>query len=228
MLIVSGLAYGVDICAHRQALSCGYETLGVLAHGLDYIYPTAHRDTATKMLGQGGLITEFTTHTNADKLNFIRRNRIVAGMADATLLVESAAHGGGLITAGIADGYGRDVFAFPGNVGNVYSEGCNNLIRNNKAMLLTGAADFVSAMGWEEDSVILRARKTGIERQMFPDLSEDEEKIVSLLRDNNDLNINIIVMRTQLPSATVTSSLFSLELKGVVRMYAGGVYHLMD
>ena len=159
VLVVSGLAYGVDIQAHRNALKNGFETVGVLAHGLDYLYPTAHRDTATEMLKQGGLLTEFMTSTNADKINFVRRNRIIAGTADATIVVESAAHGGGLITADIANSYGREVFAFPGNIGMPYSEGCNNLIRDNKAALITSAEDFVKTMGWEQDAKLKKARK---------------------------------------------------------------------
>ena len=227
VLIVSGLAYGVDIHAHRNALLNGLETVGVLAHGLDYLYPTAHRDTATEMLRQGGLLTEFMTSTNADKINFVRRNRIIAGTADATIVVESAAHGGGLITADIANSYGRDVFAFPGNIGMPYSEGCNNLIRDNKAALITSASDFVKAMGWEQDAKLKKAREKGIERQMFPELSDDEARIVNALQHTNDLQTNIIAMRCNLPITTVASTLFSLELKGIVKLYAGGVYHLM-
>ena len=227
VLIVSGLAYGVDIHAHRNALQNGLDTVGVLAHGLDYLYPTAHRDTATEMLRQGGLLTEFMTSINADKMNFVRRNRIIAGTADATILVESAAHGGGLITADIANSYGRDVFAFPGNIGMPYSEGCNNLIRDNKAALITSASDFVKAMGWEQDAKLKKAREKGIERQMFPELSDDEARIVNALQHTNDLQTNIIAMRCNLPITTVASTLFSLELKGIVKLYAGGVYHLM-
>ena len=137
VLIVSGLAYGVDINAHRQALDKGYETVGVLAHGLDDLYPNRHKETAQRMIEQGGLLTEFLTQTNADKINFVRRNRIVAGMSDACILIESAAHGGGLITCQISQSYNRDVFAFPGRIGDAYSEGCNNLIRSNGATLLT-------------------------------------------------------------------------------------------
>lgn len=227
VLIVSGLAYGVDIHAHRNALQNGLETVGVLAHGLDYLYPTTHRDTATEMLRQGGLLTEFMTSTNADKMNFVRRNRIIAGTADATILVESAAHGGGLITADIANSYGRDVFAFPGNIGMPYSEGCNNLIRDNKAALITSASDFVKAMGWEQDAKLKKAREKGIERQMFPELSDDEARIVNTLQHTNDLQTNIISVKCGLPINTVASTLFSLELKGIVKLYAGGVYHLM-
>ena len=227
VLVVSGLAYGVDMQAHRNALKNGFETVGVLAHGLDYLYPTAHRDTATEMLKQGGLLTEFMTSTNADKINFVRRNRIIAGTADATIVVESAAHGGGLITADIANSYGREVFAFPGNIGMPYSEGCNNLIRDNKAALITSAEDFVKTMGWEQDAKLKKAREKGIERQMFPELTDDETRIVNTLQHTNDLQANIISVKCGLPISTVASTLFNLELKGIVRLYAGGVYHLI-
>ena len=227
VLVVSGLAYGVDIQAHRNALKNGFETVGVLAHGLDYLYPTAHRDTATEMLKQGGLLTEFMTSTNADKINFVRRNRIIAGTADATIVVESAAHGGGLITADIANSYGREVFAFPGNIGMPYSEGCNNLIRDNKAALITSAEDFVKTMGWEQDAKLKKAREKGIERQMFPELTDDETRIVNTLQHTNDLQANIISVKCGLPISTVASTLFNLELKGIVRLYAGGVSHLI-
>lgn len=227
VLVVSGLAYGVDIQAHRNALKNGFETVGVLAHGLDYLYPTAHRDTAAEMLKQGGLLTEFMTSTNADKINFVRRNRIIAGTADATIVVESAAHGGGLITADIANSYGREVFAFPGNIGMPYSEGCNNLIRDNKAALITSAEDFVKTMGWEQDAKLKKAREKGIERQMFPELTDDETRIVNTLQHTNDLQANIISVKCGLPISTVASTLFNLELKGIVRLYAGGVYHLI-
>ena len=227
VLVVSGLAYGVDIQAHRNALKNGFETVGVLAHGLDYLYPTAHRDTATEMLKQGGLLTEFMTSTNADKINFVRRNRIIAGTADATIVVESAAHGGGLITADIANSYGREVFAFPGNIGMPYSEGCNNLIRDNKAALITSAEDFVKTMGWEQDAKLKKAREKGIERQMFPELTDDETRIVNTLQHTNDLQANIISVKCGLPISTVASTLFNLELKGIVRLYAGGAYHLI-
>jgi len=225
--IVSGLAYGVDICAHREALRCGYETVGVLAHGLDYLYPPRHRDTAVEMLSQGGLVTEFMSGTNADKVNFVRRNRIIAGMSDATIVVESAAKGGSLITASITRSYGRDVFAFPGAVGSSYSEGCNNLIRDNGAALITSAEDFVHAMGWNDDAVLCKAKTTGIERQLFPALDSDEQAIVDLLNHTNDLQINIITVKTGLPVSRVTAILFQLEMKGVIKPLAGGMYHLL-
>lgn len=227
VLIVSGLAYGVDICAHRNALRNSFDTIGVLAHGLDMLYPSAHRDTAKDMLSHGGLLTEFLTNTNPDKMNFVRRNRIVAGIADATIVVESAARGGSLITADIAQSYARDVFTFPGNVNSTYSEGCNNLIRDNKAALITCAEDFVKAMGWEQDNQVKEARAKGIERQLFPELTAEETRIVELLQRNNDLQLNIIAIQTGLPIGNISALLFSLELKGVIKLYAGGVYHLL-
>ena len=227
LLIVSGLAYGVDINAHRAALENGYETVGVLAHGLDQIYPPRHRETAVKMISQGGLLTEFFTQTNADKVNFVRRNRIVAGMSDACILVESAARGGGLITARLSRDYNRDVFAFPGRVGDEYSEGCNNLIRNNGAALVTSAQDFVEAMGWITDAQLNEARQKGIERQLFPSLSPEEMQIVGALQKQNDQQINMLSVTSNLPVARLTAILFELELKGVVKVLAGGTYHLL-
>ena len=227
VLIVSGLAYGVDICAHRNALQNGYQTLGVLAHGLDQIYPYHHRDTAAEMTAHGGLLTEFMTQTNADKVNFVRRNRIVAGCADATIVIESAAKGGSLITADIAQSYNRPVFAFPGNVDRPFSEGCNHLVRDKAAELITSAADFVEAMGWQDDAIRQQALASGIERQLFPELSAEEQKIVDLLQQTNDLQINVLSVHANLSISQVTALLFQLEMKGVVKAMAGGTYHLI-
>ena len=227
VLIVSGLAYGVDICAHRQALANGYETVAVLAHGLDQIYPYHHRDTAAEMIEHGGLLTEFMTQTNADKANFVRRNRIVAGSTDATIVVESASKGGSLITAEIAQSYERPVFAFPGNVGLPFSEGCNHLIRDNAAALITSAEDFVNAMGWQVEAVRRQALADGIERQLFPELSPEEQKIVSLLQQTNDLQLNILCVKAGIPIGQITALLFQLEMKGVIKALAGGSYHLL-
>lgn len=227
VLIISGLAYGVDICAHRQALESGYDTVAVLAHGLDQIYPFHHRDTAAEMITRGGLLTEFMTQTNADKANFVRRNRIVAGCADATIVVESAAKGGSLITAEIAQSYNHPVFAFPGNVGSPFSEGCNYLIRDNGAALITSAEDFVQAMGWETDAKRKQALTEGIERELFPELSDDEQKIVSLLQQTNDLQLNILSVKAGIPISQLTALLFNLEMKGVIKPFAGGMYHLL-
>ncbi|EPH16503.1 DNA-processing protein DprA [Hoylesella oralis] len=227
VLIVSGLAYGVDINAHRYALQNAFQTVGVLAHGLDDLYPPRHRQTAEEMLLHGGLLSEFLTNTNADKVNFVRRNRIVAGIADAVILVESASQGGGLITTRIARDYNRDVFAFPGPVGAPYSEGCNNLIRDNGAGLISNAYDFVKAMGWEGDAKLQQTRKSGIERELFPNLTDEELQIVKVLAKTNDLQINMLSVQSNLPIARLTALLFSMEMKGVVKTLAGGVYHLL-
>lgn len=224
VLIVSGLAYGIDICAHRNAMDNGYETVGVLAHGLDQIYPYAHRDYAAKMLSQGGLLTEYMTQTEALPNNFRQRNRIVAGISDATILVESAIKGGGLITCRIAQEYGRDVFAFPGAVGAKASEGCNHLIRNNTAALITSAQDFLESMGWQT----IAKRPQSVERQLFPNLTPEEQQIVALLQQSNDLQLNIISVKTNIPIGQLTALLFSLEMKGVVHPLAGGTYHLLS
>ncbi|MBR2235339.1 MAG: DNA-processing protein DprA [Prevotella sp.] len=227
VLIVSGLAYGVDICAHRQALQQGLETVGVLAHGLDDLYPPRHRETAKQMLTQGGLLTEYMSETNADKANFVRRNRIVAGMSDATILVESAAKGGGLITANIAQDYNRAVFAFPGAVGAPYSEGCNHLIRDNGAALITSAADIVNFMGWQNDAQLLQAKTVGIERDCFPNLSDEEMAVVNVLQATGDMQQSVLAVKTNIPIGQLTALLFQLEMKGVVRPLAGGNYHLL-
>ena len=225
VLVVSGLAYGIDICAHREALAAGYETVGVLAHGLDTIYPAHHRQTATEMVSHGGLLTEYTTQTDALPNNFRQRNRIVAGLSDATIVVESAYKGGALITARIAQDYGRDVLAFPGSVGAPQSEGCNHLIRDNKAGLITSADDFVNIMGWQTDTE--RVKSAGMERQLFPDLTQEEQQIVSLLQQTNDLQLNILSVKTNIPAGQLTALLFQLEMKGVIKPMAGGIYHLL-
>ena len=229
VLIVSGLAYGVDICAHRQALANGYPTVAVLAHGLDQIYPYRHRDTAAEMLNHGGLVTEFMTQTSADKPNFVRRNRIVAGMADATVLVESAVKGGGLITCEIAQSYDRSVFAFPGNVGQEYSAGCNNLIRDNGAALISNAQDFVKAMGWPtmQDMPLFSQSSDAAVITQIPNLTPEEQQVVSLLQQTNDLQLNVITVKSGIPIGRLTALLFELEMKGVVKPLAGGTYHLL-
>lgn len=225
-LVVSGLAYGIDICAHRNALEQGFDTVAVLAHGLDTVYPSRHRDTAIEMVKQGGLLTEYMSQTEPMANNFRMRNRIVAGMSDATIVVESAYKGGALITARIAQEYGRDVFAYPGAVGAPYSEGCNNLIRDSKAALVTSADDIINIMGWQPAAGRQRSEQ-GIERQLFPNLDDNEQKVVSVLHETNDLQLNIISVRTNIPIGQLTALLFQLEMKGVVRPMAGGTYHLL-
>lgn len=221
VLVVSGLAYGIDIHVHRAALTNQLPTIGVLAHGLDRIYPSLHRKTAVDMLACGGLLTEYPSGTNPDKHNFVARNRIVAGMADATIVVESAEKGGSLITAELAEGYFRDCFAFPGRVGDSCSLGCNQLIRDNKASLLLSAADFVRMMNWEEASQSV----TPVQRNLFPELTDEEQQIVDILAQG-DNQINTLVAQTNIPVHRMAALLFELEMKGVVQPLAGGMYRL--
>ena len=225
ILIVSGLAYGIDIHAHRAALQNGFSTIGVLAHGLDRIYPAAHRKTAIDMMDNGGLLTEFMSGTNPDRQNFVKRNRIVAGMSDATIVVESAIKGGALITAELAESYHRDCFAFPGRTTDIYSAGCNELIRSNRASLLLSAEDFVNAMGWCQSD---HKAPHAIQRELFPELTEEEKKVAQALQRNPDgMQINILVVETNIPINRMSALLFEMEMKGVVRALAGGVYRLL-
>lgn len=228
VLIVSGLAYGIDIQAHRQALAHQLDTAAVLAHGLDTIYPRANENTARQMVTQGGLVTEFLSGTNADKLNFVRRNRIIAGLADATVVVESPAKGGSLITANIAQDYNREVFAFPGSIGQPASEGCNRLIQRNKAILITCAEDLLHVMGWE---VKTKQKETKQDKNQpntpnIANLSPDEQRIVALLYENNDMQVNTLAAQLDMHISIAMSTLFTLEMKGLVRQLAGSVYHL--
>ena len=223
-LIVSGLAYGIDIHTHRNALKHKLPTVGVLAHGLDRIYPSAHRKTAIEMMDHGGLLTEFMSGTNPDRQNFVRRNRIVAGMSDATIVVESAAKGGALITAELAESYHRDCFAFPGRATDIYSAGCNELIKSNRASLILSAEDFVHAMGWNTTH---RKPKEAIQQELFQNLNEEEQKIVDILQQSNEgIQINTLVVKANIPIHHISTLLFELEMKGVVKSLAGSVYKL--
>lgn len=223
LLIVSGLAYGVDIHAHRNALANGMPTVGVLAHGLDRIYPQAHRNTAIEMLGNGGLITEYKSGNFPDRHHFVRRNRIVAGMSDATIVIESAAKGGALITAEIAQAYNRDCFAFPGRTTDEFSQGCNKLIRDNRAALIQNAEDFVKAMCWDPYT----GKENPVQRQLFPDLTEEEAWVVNALQKEGNMQINALVVQSNIPVNRMNAILFELEMKGVVRILAGGMYELL-
>lgn len=224
VLVVSGLAYGIDINAHREALANDLPTVGVLAHGLDRIYPYVHRKTAVDMLEKGGLLTEFLPGTNPDRHNFVSRNRIVAGMSDATIVVESAEKGGSLITAELAEGYHRDCFAFPGRMNDEYSKGCNRLIRDNKASMLLSAADFVRTMGWNAPDA---SENVIVQRSLFLDLTEEEQQVVHLLEKHGNLHINSLVVEADIPVHKMNAILFELEMKGVVRVLTGGMYQLL-
>ena len=226
-LIVSGLAYGIDVCAHRAALDNGMSTIGVLAHGLDTIYPSMHRQIAADMVHrQGGLLTEYGVHTTPEKGNFVRRNRIVAGMCDACIVVESSERGGSLITAELAMEYNRDVFAFPGRVYDEYSRGCNNLIRRQQATLLTCAADLLDAMGWDNPLKKDSKRKV-VQRELFPDLTDEERALVNTLKDVDDKHINQIAIDANIPYSRASMILFDLEMKGIVKALGGARYRIM-
>ena len=224
-LIVSGLAYGIDVCAHRAAIQAGLPTVGVLAHGLDRIYPTAHRSTAKKMLDNGGLLTEFMSGTNSLPPFFVQRNRVVAGLADATVVVESASKGGSLITASLAQSYSRDCFAFPGRVNDQYSQGCNELVSRNRAALITSAYDFVEAMNWD-----VATRRDVAEQQptLFPEMTEDEQCVVAALRASDEgLQVNQLVVELNMAISKLLPLLFEMEMKGYVKAIAGGRYRLI-
>lgn len=225
ILIVSGLAYGIDIHSHRAALANNLSTVGVLAHGLDRIYPSVHRKTAIDMLQQGGLLTEFPSGTNPDRYNFVSRNRIVAGMSDATIVVESGEKGGSLITADLANGYHRDCFSVPGRIHDVSSIGCNKLIKDNKAALIESAEDFVNTMGWKEENT--STQQAEVQRELFPELTEEEKRIVYILHTRGDLHINNLVVEANIPVNKMSVLLFELEMKGIIKALAGGIYKLL-
>lgn len=219
LLICSGLAYGIDITAHKEALANHLPTIGVLGHGLDRIYPAAHRKTAVEMLGNGALLTEFMSGTEPDRSNFVMRNRIIAGMADATVVIESADKGGSLITANIAVSYNRDVLAVPGRSTDPYSQGCNQLIRDNKAALIQTADDLLRAMQW-----IDLAPSKPRQRELFVELTEEEERVVQILTDKEQEHINQIVIQSNISIGQISSILLNLEMKGVIRSLPGCQY----
>ena len=224
VVIFSGLAYGTDVCAHKSALDNGISTVGVVAHGLDMMYPASHRGIASEMLSCGGVVSEYPSGTRCGKSNFLRRNRIVAGLGDCTVVAESKAHGGSLVTARIANDYNREVFAFPGRVGDTASEGCNALIRDSKAMLLTSANDLVESLGWQTARQQQEERKRGIQLEVFPELSPDSQRVLDALADGDAL-LNVISVKSGLPVGKAAAVLFELEMQGFVKPYAGGMYH---
>jgi len=222
-IIVSGLAYGIDIFAHKAALKNQLSTIGVLAHGLDRIYPFAHRNVAVEMLEAGGLMTDFMSETNPDRQNFVKRNRIVAGISDCTIVVESAEKGGALITASIADSYNKDVFAIPGKVTDGYSIGCNSLIKYKKAALITCAEDVFREMCWSETK---EKQKSAIQRTVFPELTPEEQTVIHLLAEKQ-VQLNTLCIELNLPISQLSPLLFEMEMKGVVRCMPGGIYRLL-
>jgi len=221
VLLVSGLAYGIDSCAHRKSLDCEMETIGVLAHGLDRIYPPQNRKLAERMLEQGGLLTEFLSQSKPDRENFPKRNRIVAGMCDAVVVVESDKRGGAIITAGLGNSYNRDVFAVPGKVGDDGSRGCNLLIRTNRAALAENGNDIAYLMGWEDKPSLAREQP-----QLFVNFSEEENRLLETIREAGEISIDQLVIKTRMLTSKVAASLLNLEFEGAVQSLPGKRYKI--
>lgn len=222
VLIVSGLAFGIDTIAHRTALKNNLNTVAVLAHGLDRIYPQQNKPLAKQMTEQGGLLTEFISNTNPDKQNFPKRNRIVAGMCDAVIVIESGKKGGSLITAELGNGYNKDVFAIPGRTNDAKSEGCNYLIKNNKAALINSADDLLEMMNWRPAS----RSSVKKQRELFIELSPDEKIVVDILQQQDNIKIDELYFKSGLSSSAVASALLMLEMQNIVLSLPGKVYKL--
>jgi DNA processing protein len=222
--VISGMAYGIDICAHQLCVKKEIETIGILGHGLDRIYPRTHKNIADQMLQKGGLMTEYLPGTNPDRENFPMRNRIVAGMSDATIVIESKKKGGSLITANIANDYNRDVFAYPGNVGQEQSEGCNYLIQQQKAHLILSGNEFIKHMGWEEDT---KNNRNGIQKSCFVELNEQEKTVFQLLEKTSTEHIDVLSLHSGIPISQMNVLLFHLEMKGLVKTLPGKKYGLI-
>lgn len=220
--VISGLAFGIDICAHKACLEAGIDTIGVLGHGLGRIYPAQHRLTAEQMRHQGGLLTEYTSSTQPEREHFPMRNRIVAALCDALVVVETAAKGGSMITANLANDYNKDVFAFPGRNTDPHSQGCNLLIKSHRAALIETAEDLAYVMRWEE----LDTQKA-TQTQLFVELTEDEKLIVNLLREHEGINIDRLSFATRLKGSTLANLLLNLECKGMIKTLPGKRYTLI-
>jgi len=223
VLVVSGLAYGIDVMAHRTSLDQGLQTVGVVAHGLDRVYPGGHAAIAKKMIKQGGLLTDFKSGTNPDAVNFPKRNRIVAGICDALVVIQSKKEGGSLITATIANSYNKDVFAFPGRAGEELSEGCNGLIKRNKAAMIESAADLLDAMNWKPQGL----KKVKKQLPLLIALSSEEQELVSILRDNKLLHLDEICYVSGKAVSDVSTLLLQLEFQGLVKSKPGKVYEFL-
>lgn len=218
-LIVSGLAYGIDVLAHRAAMHHNLQTIGVLGHGLDRIYPPENESTAKKMLANGGVFAEFESETRPDRENFPQRNRIVAGMVDAVIVVETANKGGSMITAKLAAGYNRDVFAFPGPVDAPFSEGCNHLIKSHQANLIEGVKDLEYLLGWD-----IEESKKPVQKQLFVNLNEDEQIVFDLLNKQAKTSLDNLSIAAEMPTSKVSMLLLELEFKGLVQSMPGKMF----
>lgn len=219
-IIVSGFAYGVDIIAHQTAMENNLQTIGVLAHGLNQIYPKTHKKYVAKMEQNGGFMTEFWSTSNPERENFVKRNRIVAGMCEATIVIESAEKGGSLITANIANDYNRDVFAVPGRISDKYSAGCNNLIKTQRAHLLNSVADLIYILNWDLGKKVSKP----IQKQLFVSLTEEEQKIYDYLQNKEPELMDIIALDCDFPIFKISSLLLNMELKGLIRPLPGKLF----
>jgi len=223
VLVVSGLAYGIDTWSHKAALDNNLATVGVLGHSLDRIYPYANRSLAEKMVARGGLISEFISGTKPDRENFPKRNRIIAGMSDAVVVVEAGIKGGALITADIANSYNRDVFAVPGRIGDPHSEGCNNLIKTNRAALIQSVKDIRYLLNWDQPVKLPKE----IQRQLFIELSPEEEAILKVLQNEGEQDIDTLLFKSSLSPSKAASALLRLEFEEIIRCLPGKVYRLI-
>lgn len=215
-LVISGLAYGIDSCAHKEALKNGLQTLGVLAHGLDELYPKTNRNLASEMIANGGLMTEFLSKSKLIKENFVRRNRIVAGMADITIVIESKLKGGAMITARLANSYNREVFAIPARLNDIHSKGCLHLIKNNQAMVYTGIDDIIENISWQTNKLS--------NQQLTFDFTKDEKTIYDLIVKYKELHIDKISQKTNVSSSNLAEILMKLELEGAINSEPGNIY----
>ena len=222
VVVVSGLAHGIDGIAHKACLKAEVPTVGVVGHGLDRIYPAQHRGIAEKMVHNGGILTEFLSETNPDRENFPKRNRVVAGMADATVIVEASLTGGALITAELANSYNRDVFAFPGSVNDEFSAGCNYLIKTNRAHLITGIKDIEYLLGWTSNKPAEATKQLSLNLALEP----DEQKLVDFLTAKKQAGIDELCFETQLPQSKLVVILLNLEMQGIVISLPGKAYRL--
>jgi DNA processing protein len=222
-VIVSGFAYGVDIVAHRAAVDNGLQTIGCLAHGLNQIYPKIHKKYVSQVEENGGFITEFWSNDVFDRTNFLKRNRIIAGMSEATIVIESAEKGGSLVTADIANSYNREVFAAPGRTTDSQSQGCNNLIKTQQARLLTSAADIVYMLDWKLEDFRIKSQQ----KQLFVELSMEERVIYDYLKDNEKKVLDSIALNCKIPTSKASSLLLSMELKGVIRPLPGKLFQII-
>ncbi len=221
LVIVSGLAYGIDITSHKAAISNNLQTVAVLGHGFKTIYPSVHTSVAETILKNGGLLSDFLSDALPERNNFIKRNRIIAGIADATLVVESGTRGGALITADIASSYNRDVLAIPGRPEDQWSAGCNNLIKSNKAALIENAGDIEYFLDWTPEKT-----KLPVQKSLFSDLSTSEKSIFELLSAENEMTIDVICRSLNMPVNKLSSILLQMEFKGLIKCYPGNLYRI--